>query len=84
MRVLYIMPAEGFGGAERQGVVHIANLPKSGIEVVAVTGPGERIRNELDRAGVSSYIWYRQFPGLAVEARGLLARIMRPLIYFIS
>jgi glycosyltransferase involved in cell wall biosynthesis len=84
LRILYIMPAEGFGGAERQGVLHIANLPKLGVEVVAVTGPGQPIRRELDRAGVTGYVWCTDFPDLSVEARGLLPRLLRPWIYYRS
>lgn len=84
MRVLYILPAEGFGGAERQGVVHIANLPKAGVDVLAVTGPGEPIRAELDRAGVGGYLWCTDFPDRTVLARGLMARLARPWRYFRS
>jgi glycosyltransferase involved in cell wall biosynthesis len=84
MRVLYVMPAEGFGGAERQGVVHIANLPKLGVEVVAATGPGQPIQAELGRAGVTGYLHCREFPSLAVEAPGLLAALARPWIYLRS
>jgi len=84
MRVLYVMPAEGFGGAERQGVVHIANLPRLGVEVVAATGPGRPIQVELDRAGVTGYVACSDFPSLAVEAPGLRASLARPWIYLRS
>jgi glycosyltransferase involved in cell wall biosynthesis len=81
MRLLYIMPAEAFGGAERQGVVHIANLPRSGIEVVAVVGPGLPILGQLDRAGVSNYVFFPDFPAINVEGRGLLTHLWRPVGY---
>jgi glycosyltransferase involved in cell wall biosynthesis len=56
-RLLYVMPAEGFGGAERQGVVHIANLPRFGFDVTAVVGPGRPIRRALEDAGVHDYVF---------------------------
>jgi glycosyltransferase involved in cell wall biosynthesis len=84
MRALYLLPAEGFGGAERQGVVHISNLSKAGIEVVAVSGPGQPVVTELDRAGVRDYLWYKHFPTYAIEARGLLASVARPWRYLKS
>ena len=40
LRVLYLLPAEGFGGAERQGLLHLAELPRHGVEVTALVGPG--------------------------------------------
>ena len=39
LRLLYLLPAEGFGGAERQGVYHLAELPRHGVEVTAFVGP---------------------------------------------
>jgi glycosyltransferase involved in cell wall biosynthesis len=56
-RILYVQPAEGFGGAERQGVVHIANLPRHGFEVVPVVGPGRPIVRALEDAGVRDYVF---------------------------
>lgn len=84
MRVLYILPAEGFGGAERQGVVHITNLPKTGIEVVAAVGPGRPICAQLARNGVDDYIFCRRFPGKRVDEDGMRAGLARPWIYFSS
>jgi glycosyltransferase involved in cell wall biosynthesis len=78
LRALYILPAEGFGGAERQGVLHVANLPNEGIEVTVVTGPGQPIRTELDRALVDDYVWYPGFPGANTEAPGFFASVARP------
>jgi glycosyltransferase involved in cell wall biosynthesis len=40
LRVLYLLPAEGFGGAERQGLLHVAELPRHGVEVTALVGAG--------------------------------------------
>lgn len=81
MRLLYILPAEAFGGAERQGVVHIANLPRSGIEVLPVVGPGLPILGQLDRAGVSNYVFFPDFPAINVEGRGPITRAWRPFGY---
>lgn len=55
MRILYVLPAEGFGGAERQAVYHIHHLAKWGIDVIPLVGPGERIEHELGREGITEY-----------------------------
>jgi glycosyltransferase involved in cell wall biosynthesis len=52
LRLLYLLPAEGFGGAERQGIYHLAELPRHGIEVTALVGPGEAVPRALADAGV--------------------------------
>ncbi len=61
LRLLYLLPAEGFGGAERQGVHHLRGLPRHGIEVTAVVGPGEPLLRALTRADVP-YRRFRHFP----------------------
>ena len=55
MRLLYLIPSEGFGGAERQAVYHIAHLPRMGIDVVLMVGPGRLIVEQLAREGVLDY-----------------------------
>jgi glycosyltransferase involved in cell wall biosynthesis len=55
VRVLYLLPAEGFGGAERQGLLHLAELPRHGVDVTALVGPGLPMlravtQNQLSRA----------------------------------
>jgi glycosyltransferase involved in cell wall biosynthesis len=60
-RLLYLLPAEAFGGAERQGVYHLAELPRHGIEVTAFVGPGEPVPRALADAGVS-HQRLEQFP----------------------
>ena len=50
---MYLIPAEGFGGAERQALLHIRNLPAYGIEVIAVTGPGKIVLDQLSGTGDS-------------------------------
>jgi glycosyltransferase involved in cell wall biosynthesis len=57
IRVLYVLPAEGFGGAERQGVLHISKLREHGFEMVAVVGPGAPIRRALNAEGVHDYVF---------------------------
>jgi glycosyltransferase involved in cell wall biosynthesis len=81
MRLLYILPAEGFGGAERQGALHIADLPRVGVEVVAATGPGQPIQVQLARAGVRDYVLCREFPDARVSSRGWRASLARPWLY---
>ncbi len=84
MRVLYILPAEGFGGAERQGVVHVANLPRLGIEVVAAAGPGQPICTQLARAGVDDFLFCQDLPRAATPSAGLAGRLGRPFQYLRS
>ena len=55
LRLLYVQPAELFGGAERQGVLHISRLPHHGIEVISAVGPGTAIRGALADVGVEDY-----------------------------
>lgn len=62
IRLLYLLPAEAFGGSERQGVEHIAGLMKMGFAVTAVVGPGKPIRDELHRRGVFQYVFMDDFP----------------------
>ena len=47
LRLLYLLPADGFGGAERQGVHHLAELPLHGVDVAAFVGPSESLAREL-------------------------------------
>jgi glycosyltransferase involved in cell wall biosynthesis len=61
VRILYILPAEGFGGAERQGVTHIRTLLELGFEVVPVVGPGKTICHALEREGVRDYVFMEDF-----------------------
>ena len=50
-RVLYLIPAEGFGGAERQALFHVRNLPEYGFDVVTVTGPGKKVYDGISEYG---------------------------------
>ena len=61
-RLLYVQPAEVFGGAERQGVLHMAGLRRHGFEVVPVVGPGKMILPELEALGVEDYVHLDRFP----------------------
>ena len=54
MRLLYVIPAERFGGAERQAVYHMGHLPKWGIDVVPLVGPGTIILEQMAREGIDS------------------------------
>ena len=54
LRVLYLLPAEGFGGAERQGVQHLAELPRHGVHITSFVGSSAALGQELSVAGVSS------------------------------
>jgi len=61
IKILYIIPAEGFGGAERQSLLHIRNLPGCGVDVVAVTGPGKRVFDNV-RDTAAKVIYCPHFP----------------------
>ncbi|HEY1587974.1 MAG TPA: glycosyltransferase family 4 protein [Polyangia bacterium] len=52
LRVLYMHPAVDFGGAERQATYLMAGLPRHGVEVVPLVGPGQRLVDELAEVGV--------------------------------
>jgi glycosyltransferase involved in cell wall biosynthesis len=75
MRILYIQPAEGFGGAERQGVVHIRRLLDLGHEVVPVVGPGAPICEALEREGVRDYVFVPDFVSQANTPRRTIDHI---------
>jgi glycosyltransferase involved in cell wall biosynthesis len=77
MRILYVQPAEGFGGAERQSVVLIRRLRELGHDVFPFVGPGEPIRNALEAAGISDYIFTDAFPKAAIEPMSLGERVRR-------
>lgn len=73
LRVLYLQPATDFGGAERQATYLIAGLPRWGIEVVPVVGPGRQILDELKRLGVDT-VHHVRFPGDETAPRSRLQR----------
>jgi len=73
LRVLYMQPATDFGGAERQATYLIAGLPRHGIEVVPVVGPGRQILDELERLGVRA-IRPVHFPADETAPRSQLQR----------
>lgn len=61
MRLMYVLPAEAFGGAERQGVLHIRNLAEWGVEVRAVVGPGAPVQRALEAYGITDYHYCGEF-----------------------
>src|SRR5947209_4691309 len=62
LRALYIQPAASFGGAERQAAQNIRLLPRFGVEVLPVVGPGRQIVEFLEDAGVHRYLLREDFP----------------------
>jgi glycosyltransferase involved in cell wall biosynthesis len=62
MRILYIQPAETFGGAERQAVVHIKHLRLMGHDVIPFVGPGRPIEMALRDAGIDDYVHSTNLP----------------------
>ncbi|HSQ41641.1 MAG TPA: glycosyltransferase family 4 protein [Fibrobacteraceae bacterium] len=62
LNILYLLPAEGFGGAERQGLLHAARLPECDVDVTLVTGPGNIIRQTALRMGIKDFHWLSSLP----------------------
>jgi glycosyltransferase involved in cell wall biosynthesis len=81
---MYILPAEGFGGAERQGVLHMRLLPRFGIDVVPVVGPGPVIGRQLEAAGLREYVFCPEFPKAMARPPTLLGQPGRGLGYVSS
>jgi len=62
MRVMYVLPTQAFGGAERQALLHIRRLPDYGIDVLPVVGPGQPMCRALEQAGVTDYVFLDDVP----------------------
>jgi glycosyltransferase involved in cell wall biosynthesis len=69
LRLLYLLPAEGFGGAERQGIYHLTELPRHGVHTTAFVGPGDTIVRAMREADVR-HDRFDHFPALAPRPRG--------------
>jgi glycosyltransferase involved in cell wall biosynthesis len=80
IRVLYVQPAELFGGAERQGVLHMKLLTQHGFDVIPFVGPGQQIRRELATVGVADYVFV---PRMVQEPNAPLDGIWRTLAWII-
>lgn len=80
-RVLYLQPAPLFGGAERQAATSASLLPRCGVEVVPVVGPGQAILDWLRERGVEQLVHTPHFPGGWRKQRGIL-RLTLPFRYF--
>jgi glycosyltransferase involved in cell wall biosynthesis len=68
-----MQPAVDFGGAERQATYLMAGLPRHGIEVVPLVGPGRLLVDELERLGVHA-IHHAGFPSDEPAPRTLVQR----------
>jgi glycosyltransferase involved in cell wall biosynthesis len=68
-----MQPATDFGGAERQATYLMAGLPRRGIEVIPLVGPGRAILGELERLGVQA-IHHEGFPADEKAPRSRLQR----------
>lgn len=73
LQLLYLLPAEGFGGAERQGVYHLAELPHHRVRTLAFVGPGDAIVRAMREAG-AHHDRFDHFPALAPRPRGPMGR----------
>ncbi len=74
LRVLYLQPASSFGGAERQAAQAMSLLPRFGVEVLPVVGPGREILAFLQDAGVEEYVFRRDMPHDRKGPRDLAAK----------
>src|SRR4051812_37026261 len=74
LRALYFLPAASFGGAERQAAQIIHALPGLGIDVLPVVGPGPRIVEFFEDAGVERYRFRADIPDDTKAPRGPLSR----------
>lgn len=61
-RVLYLQPAVGLGGAERQASLVLPLLGPLGWEVTAFAGPGREIIDWFQQGGLVRFRWSRHFP----------------------
>src|SRR5262249_29300507 len=77
VRILYVQPAEGFGGAERQSVVLIRRLRELGHDVFPFVGPGQPIRDALESVGITDYVFTDQFPKATIEPLSFVERLRR-------
>jgi glycosyltransferase involved in cell wall biosynthesis len=75
--LLYLLPAAGFGGAERQGVYHLAELPGHGVDVTAFVGPGDPIVHALDDVH-ASYQRFEHFPARDHGPLTSLGNVLHP------
>jgi glycosyltransferase involved in cell wall biosynthesis len=75
LRLLYLLPAEGFGGAERQGVYHLAELPRHGVRTTAFVGPGDAVIRALADAG-ARHDRFDHFPALNPRPLGPFGRVL--------
>ena len=80
VRVLYLQPAPLFGGAERQAALTTMLLPRFGVEVFPLVGPGHIVGDWLRECGVSELHETPHFPGGWRKQRGL-GRLTLPARY---
>lgn len=76
LRLLYIQPAEVFGGAERQGLLQMKMLAEYGFEVFPVIGPGKTILPELAEYDIHNYIFYESFCHEAYYPLTVIGRVI--------
>lgn len=82
LRLLYVQPSEGFGGAERQSVVMARYLPFEDIEVIPFIGPGEPIARALKDAGITNFEYCKDLPS-AMEGPGSIFRKLHRFVRLI-
>jgi glycosyltransferase involved in cell wall biosynthesis len=80
VRILYLQPAPLFGGAERQAALTTMLLPRFGVEVLPLVGPGQIVADWLRECGVGEIQETPHFPGGWPKQRGL-GRLTLPARY---
>jgi len=71
LRVLYVQPAESFGGTERQAATVIPLLAHHGIDALPLVGPGRALGEWLAARGVREVRHCGDFPGGWRSVNGL-------------
>src|SRR5262245_3844025 len=74
LRTLYLLPAASFDGAERQAAQSMRLLPRFGVDVVPVVGPGRRIVEFLEDADVRGSHFREDLPEDPKAPRSLAER----------
>lgn len=72
LRVLYLQPAPLFGGAERQAAEQASFLPRLGVKLTVIGGPGHALADWMAGAPLVRFILSSNFPSWP-DQRGLKA-----------
>jgi glycosyltransferase involved in cell wall biosynthesis len=80
IRVLYMQPSTGFGGAERQASLLIPHLASWGVEALPLVGPSDTVVHWMQEQEIEEIVHSQNFPGVLLQEKGL-ALLARPARY---